>query len=57
MYFGCAGELGACLLFSQAAISDIDLPRSVDCLFLQIGGNDLNSATSPYNFVVSGFCC
>ena len=43
--FGCAGALGACLLFSQAAIRDIDLPRSVDCLFLQIGGNDFNSAT------------
>ena len=33
------------LLFAQTAIRDIDLPRSVDCLFLQIGGNDFSSAT------------
>ena len=44
VYFGCAGALGACLLFAQAAIRDIDLPRSVNCLFLQIGGIAFNSA-------------
>ena len=43
--FGCARTIRACLLFAQAAIRDIDLPRSVDDIFLQIGGNDFNSAT------------
>ena len=43
--FGCAGTIGACLLFAQAVIRDFDLQPSVDGMFLQIGGNDLNSAT------------
>ena len=43
--FGFAGAAGGVIVFAQAAIRDIDLPRSVDFLFLQIGGNEYNSAT------------
>ena len=36
MNFGCAGAIGASLLFAEAAIRYFDLQPSVDGLFLQI---------------------